>query len=271
MTNWRYAIEGQAYGPVSDEVIRSLAYQGVLGPMSNVLPEGSASWTPLYVHETMLGLSRNAQGIYSAPEGRGFGSSGARPWTNSPPPPPPPGSPTTIAPRPVPGAAPPPGYATYSGPYAQAVASGIPFASWGRRAAAAIIDAVVVQLPLAILLAALGWQAFRLEEDGPGSSAQWDVNGKGLLISIIVGAAYFGILIGLRGQTVGKMVMHIRVCDLRDGSTIGLGRGLARWAIQLPLALPCGIGTLLDVLWPLWDERKQAIHDKVAGSVVIRS
>lgn len=28
---------------------------------------------------------------------------------------------------------------------------------------------------------------------------------------------------------------------------------------------------ILDVLWPLWDERKQALHDKVADSVVVRA
>ena len=26
---------------------------------------------------------------------------------------------------------------------------------------------------------------------------------------------------------------------------------------------------LLDVLWPLWDEKKQALHDKVAGTNVV--
>jgi len=219
-------------------------------------------------------LSRNAQGVYSAPEGRGFGGAGARPWTNSvppPPPPPPPGSPTTIAPRPTPGSIPPPGYATYSGPYAQASTAGIPFASWGRRVVAAIIDAVVVGLPTLLLLAAFGLYDYSETNSDGLSSRRWSMSPGGALVTLGIGALYYGILIGLRGQTVGKMVMHIRVCDLTNGSTIGLGRGLARWAIQLPLALPCGIGTLLDVLWPLWDERKQAIHDKVARSVVIRS
>lgn len=28
---------------------------------------------------------------------------------------------------------------------------------------------------------------------------------------------------------------------------------------------------ILDYLWPLWDSKNQALHDKVVGSVVIRA
>jgi len=31
-----------------------------------------------------------------------------------------------------------------------------------------------------------------------------------------------------------------------------------------------GLYSLLDVLWPLWDDKKQAIHDKIAGTNVVR-
>jgi len=30
------------------------------------------------------------------------------------------------------------------------------------------------------------------------------------------------------------------------------------------------IPAILDYLWPLWDRKKQALHDKVVGSVVVR-
>ncbi|MDQ3156744.1 MAG: hypothetical protein M3Q98_08470 [Actinomycetota bacterium] len=40
---------------------------------------------------------------------------------------------------------------------------------------------------------------------------------------------------------------------------------------QTPPQYPSYPGSvqLLDVLWPLWDDRKQCRHDKVVGSVVI--
>lgn len=34
--------------------------------------------------------------------------------------------------------------------------------------------------------------------------------------------------------------------------------------------LTFGLFALLDGLWPLWDPGRQALHDKVAGSVVIK-
>ena len=30
------------------------------------------------------------------------------------------------------------------------------------------------------------------------------------------------------------------------------------------------IGLLVDALWPLWDKGKQALHDKVVGSIVVK-
>jgi uncharacterized RDD family membrane protein YckC len=31
------------------------------------------------------------------------------------------------------------------------------------------------------------------------------------------------------------------------------------------------LGLLLNYLWPLWDDKKQALHDKVAGTNVVRT
>jgi uncharacterized RDD family membrane protein YckC len=36
------------------------------------------------------------------------------------------------------------------------------------------------------------------------------------------------------------------------------------------IALALEIPQLIDVLWPLWDDKNQALHDKFAGTVVIR-
>jgi uncharacterized RDD family membrane protein YckC len=54
---------------------------------------------------------------------------------------------------------------------------------------------------------------------------------------------------------------------------------LVRWLVQnasvvsrlLPLlSLPAALFVLLDGLWPLWDGRRQALHDKAAGTNVVR-
>jgi uncharacterized RDD family membrane protein YckC len=54
---------------------------------------------------------------------------------------------------------------------------------------------------------------------------------------------------------------------------------LLRWVGQfgiriaglLPvLGIVSPVYLLLDYLWPLWDDRNQAIHDKIAGTNVVR-
>ena len=47
---------------------------------------------------------------------------------------------------------------------------------------------------------------------------------------------------------------------------MGLLRYLAGFAISV---FTCGIGGLVDVLWPLFDSKNRTLHDMVVGSVVI--
>jgi uncharacterized RDD family membrane protein YckC len=45
---------------------------------------------------------------------------------------------------------------------------------------------------------------------------------------------------------------------------------LGRTACYYGLALVgSSFGTLIDCLWPLWDDKKQAIHDKVVATNVV--
>ena len=53
-----------------------------------------------------------------------------------------------------------------------------------------------------------------------------------------------------------------------DRSRRGL-RSLGRRTFVPGFVLGCL--ALIDVLWPLWDEKKQALHDKVVSSVVLRA
>lgn len=73
-----------------------------------------------------------------------------------------------------------------------------------------------------------------------------------------------------RGQTVGKRLLRIRVQHSEREGLLGYKAAFSRiallWAFGL-LVLPA----ILDCLWPLWDERKQAWHDKYAKSVVVRA
>jgi uncharacterized RDD family membrane protein YckC len=81
---------------------------------------------------------------------------------------------------------------------------------------------------------------------------------------------YYVVCVAEGGQTLGKMAGGIAV--RRDGdedAPVGYIRSLIRGAVP-PFFWVLLIPGLLDVLWPLWDPKKQALHDKLAGSVVIR-
>ena len=81
------------------------------------------------------------------------------------------------------------------------------------------------------------------------------------------------------GATPGKKAVGISV-RLRDqarpppmkvGPEGTRSRGRQPHRAFLPSVLrPLGsLFTLFDVLWPLWDDKKQAIHDKVVGTNVV--
>lgn len=146
--------------------------------------------------------------------------------------------------------------------------SGVPtLAPWGRRFAAILIDYLVVLAPAAVGIVLIALDNFR------NGIAPLSVVGLVLLFaSITVGQAlYFTILNGNeRGQTYGKRALGIRVIDVKEGGPIGYGRSLARWGVPTVINLIFGFFFLIDDLWPLWDARNQALHDKFANSIVVR-
>jgi uncharacterized RDD family membrane protein YckC len=96
----------------------------------------------------------------------------------------------------------------------------------------------------------------------------------GRMLWLLLAVGYYAVLNGSEmGQTFGKRAFGIQVRDATaDGGSIGSGRaGLRFVTVGLFRIVPFfGLFTLLDGLWPLWDPRRQALHDKIAGSVVVR-
>jgi uncharacterized RDD family membrane protein YckC len=128
------------------------------------------------------------------------------------------------------------------------------YASWGSRVWAATLDAIfnfLVLIPVAIVLGIVSSDLARF---------------TGILVSL----AYFTLGHGgATGQTWGKRIAGIRV--VRDsGERLGYTRALIRWAVAIGLTILLIIPNLIDVLWPLWDSKRQALRDKAAGSIVVR-
>lgn len=91
------------------------------------------------------------------------------------------------------------------------------------------------------------------------------------MVAFLCFPAYFVICHGsLSGQTPGKKVCRIAVRDAESFSRIGYGRALWRFIIQIVLGWIPVVG-IVNVLAPLWTERKQAWHDRGARTVVVRA
>jgi uncharacterized RDD family membrane protein YckC len=92
----------------------------------------------------------------------------------------------------------------------------------------------------------------------------------GWLLTIVLPFVYYTVLHGRpRGQTLGKRALGIRVIG-EDFRPIGYGRAFGRFLMSWVMWLACWLPGLLDGLWPLWDDKNQALHDKVADSIVVR-
>ncbi|MEU8582538.1 RDD family protein [Streptomyces sp. L500] len=202
--------------------------------------------------------------------------------TDQPPPPPPeppPGGPGPY-PGPPPGGpypgGPYPGGGPYGGPYGAPQGGGGPYgpdplagmpplANRFKRLVARIIDGLIVSIPISVIF------SLSTRNYDP-----WNDQARSTSLSIIVAVVYFvyeGLMLTTRGQTVGKMLMRIRVAMLDNGA-IPEGRpGWTRAAVySLPEIVPCCgfVFWLVNVLWCTWDKPyHQCVHDKAARTVVV--
>jgi len=132
------------------------------------------------------------------------------------------------------------------------------FSSWGRRVAAYLLDSLIMFVPLFVVI-------------GVAAAADvWAVALIGYVGTLVLPFVYFTFFHGdARGQTPGKRVLGIRVVGDETGRSIGYGRAFGRYAITFVFGFFV-LPIILDYLWPLWDSKNQALHDKVVGSVVVR-
>ena len=146
----------------------------------------------------------------------------------------------------------------------------IEYASWWRRSVALLIDGVIVTIVTLVIFFVVGIVV------GLGGAARAGrpaaVESLSALFFIgyfVIPALYFVAGNGL-GATVGKSMLGIRVRRDDDDEPIGLVRSFLRYVVPVGFAALLLIPYLVDYLWPLWDSRNQSLHDKVAGSIVVR-
>jgi len=85
------------------------------------------------------------------------------------------------------------------------------------------------------------------------------------LFSAVIDVCYFTLFVGWRGQTPGKMLLGLKIIRI-SGEEVGYARALLRWFGQGLGLLLFGLGFLMVA----FSRRKQGLHDKLAGTYVIR-
>ena len=86
------------------------------------------------------------------------------------------------------------------------------------------------------------------------------------VLLLVISLAYSIGLIGWKGQTVGMMALRIKVV-LTTGQPVDYGRAALRWVGSII----SGMVLCLGYLWIAWDPDKQAWHDKIAGTYVVKA
>lgn len=148
---------------------------------------------------------------------------------------------------------------------------GLVLADFGRRAEAAVIDALL-RLAVFLVPTLAGGAALALDSD-VGAFALLG----GIAVGYLASTVYEPVLMARwDGQTVGHRHAKTRIVRT-DGRPVGGGRAFVREVLVKGLLVDL-IGGLLfylpvlaNYLWPLRDPRNQALHDKLCGTLVVRA
>jgi uncharacterized RDD family membrane protein YckC len=137
----------------------------------------------------------------------------------------------------------------------------VQYAGFWIRVGAYFIDTVVMVIPICLfgyLYRAATPASTRLEHSAVDLVAN--------LYTSIIWWIYCAVLESSVWQgTIGKKVLGLKVTDL-DGQRISFGRATGRYFSLILSALPLCIGFMMVG----WTQRKQGLHDMIAGTFVVR-
>ncbi|WP_165547349.1 RDD family protein [Kribbella sindirgiensis] len=183
----------------------------------------------------------------------------------------------------------------YQGRNSGTTPDGQMLSGWWRRVFARIIDGIIawfIALPLTGYFylqssrVMNSWIEDVMDAARAGSSTpvsvppevyKWAVPAS--LLGALVAFVYEYLFLVAKGRTPGKMATGIAV-RLREvpgkppraaaAKRTGVVLALTLAGSVPVLGLFASLALLLNYLWPLWDDKKQALHDKVAATNVVR-
>ncbi|HEY2622277.1 MAG TPA: RDD family protein [Dyella sp.] len=151
-------------------------------------------------------------------------------------------------------------------------------AGFWKRVAAYLIDSVLLYIPSALIEKMMGGDAAQATLEQAQLSASNDAQAMMAALSqyyttmmpsfLIITAMiwlYFAVCESSAWQaTIGKLALRIRVTDMQ-GQRISFLRAFGRYPAKYLSALILGVGFLMVG----WTQRKQALHDLIANTLVL--
>jgi uncharacterized RDD family membrane protein YckC len=228
---WHYTQGGAQAGPVDVEALRQMVAAGQLGPDELVWTDGMPEWQR--AGNIPLFFAQPAQGFAPQyPQQPGHpGQGGYYP-------------PQYGAPGPI----------NYYSPQAT-----VQFGGFWLRFCAVFIDGIilqVIQLPIGLALGTAPWQ--NQPEVGPAL--------LNMVLGIVIAWLYSALQESSEAQaTLGKRAVGLIVTDTR-GNRISFGRASGRHFAKIISGLILAIGYIMAA----FTERKQALHDMMADTLVLK-
>ena len=166
---------------------------------------------------------------------------------------------------------------TYETPATTSEEAGTPdgpeLAGRGVRLGAYLVDSLILVIVFLVVVASGFWMTFDdIIQMGtlPSTNDVLQV----MIVFIVVFMVINGYLLVMRGQTVGKLMLGIRIIDSTTGGNVSAGkvlglRYIAFFGLQtIPVPGMRELVSLLDALFIFRDDRR-CLHDLLAGTKVV--
>lgn len=134
------------------------------------------------------------------------------------------------------------------------------YAGFWIRVGAALIDAVLLLLIISPILTLIYGNGYWLNTSLVVGFWDFVLNYLFPAVAVILFWVY-------KSATPGKMALKLKILDANTGDSITVGQAIGRYLGYIVAMLPLMIG----IIWVGIDKRKQGLHDKLAGTVVVRN
>lgn len=142
--------------------------------------------------------------------------------------------------------------------------SPVRYAGFWIRFGAYIIDSIVLSIVMVVLNLVIVGTAVAL---GDSDAAAGMAGVISTLLSLVISICYFPGMEGSSHQaTLGKKALGLKVVN-EEGARISVGQAIGRYFGKIISGLILCIGYMMAG----WTEKKQALHDKMASTYVVKA